>query len=107
MLSCHNFGPKSYLFDIQLASLLDFFNANVALWFVGHMSINDSIVYEIGTLPEAKMGPVKRMPKRGMDSCRLYALAFNYLDLLFSQAVKLVDQGVYLPVSWPRSGTCG
>jgi hypothetical protein len=36
------------------------------------------------------------MPKRGMDSCRLYALTFNYLDLLFSQPVKLVDQGIYL-----------
>jgi hypothetical protein len=39
-------------------------------------------------LPEGKIGPFKRMPKRGMDSCRLHALAFNYLDLLFSQPVK-------------------
>jgi len=50
-------------------------------------------VYGIGTLPEAKIGSVKRMPKREMDSCRLHALTFNYLDLLFSQAVKLVDKG--------------
>jgi hypothetical protein len=28
----------------------------------------------MGTLPEAKIGPVKRMPKREMDSCRLYVL---------------------------------
>ena len=28
----------------------------------------------------------------------LHALALNYLDLLFSQPVKLVDQGVYLVV---------
>jgi hypothetical protein len=60
------------------------------------LSIIDSIVYGIGTLPEAKIGPVKRMPKTEMGSCRLYALAFNYIDLLFSQPVKLVDQGVYL-----------
>jgi hypothetical protein len=32
------------------------------------------------------------------DSFRLHALTFNYLDLIFSQPVKLVDQGVYLPV---------
>jgi hypothetical protein len=55
------------------------------------LSINDSIVYGIGILPEAKTGPVKRMPKRGMDSCRLNALAFNNPDLLFCQPVKLVD----------------
>jgi hypothetical protein len=36
--------------------------------------------------------------KGGMDSCRLHALAFNYLDLFFRQPVKLVDQGVYLSV---------
>jgi hypothetical protein len=34
--------------------------------------------------------------KREMDSYRLYALAFYNPDLLFSQPVKLVDQGVYL-----------
>jgi hypothetical protein len=39
------------------------------------------------------------MLKREMDSCGLYALAFNYLDLLFCQPVKIIDQGVYLPVS--------
>jgi hypothetical protein len=38
------------------------------------------------------------MPKREIDSYRLYALAFYNPDLLFSQPVKLVDQGVYLPV---------
>jgi hypothetical protein len=31
------------------------------------LSIIDSIVYGIGTLPEAKIGLVKRMPKRGME----------------------------------------
>lgn len=30
-----------------------------------------------------------------MDYCRLYALAFNNLNLLFSQPIKLVDQGVH------------
>jgi hypothetical protein len=59
------------------------------------LSIIDSIVLGIGTLLEAKIGPVKSMPKSGMDSCRLHALAFNYLDLLFRQPVKLVDQGGY------------
>jgi hypothetical protein len=49
------------------------------------LSIIDSIVYGIGTFPEAKIGLVKRMPKRGMDSCRLHALSFNYLDLFFCQ----------------------
>ena len=34
-----------------------------------------------------------------MDSCGLYALALHNPDLLFSQPVKLVDQGVYLAVS--------
>jgi hypothetical protein len=29
-------------------------------------------VYGIGTLPEAKIGLVKRMPKREMDSYRLH-----------------------------------
>jgi hypothetical protein len=58
------------------------------------LSIINSIVYGIGTLPEAKIGPVKRMPKREMDSCRLHALAFNYLDLFFGQPVKLVDLSV-------------
>jgi hypothetical protein len=33
------------------------------------------------------------MPKRGMDSSRLHALAFNYLDLFFCQPVKLVEPG--------------
>ena len=60
------------------------------------MSIIDSIVFGIGTLPEAKIGLVKGKAKREMDSCRLYALAFNYLDLLFCQPVKLVDQGIDL-----------
>jgi len=41
------------------------------------LSIIDSIVYGIGTLPEAEIRPVKRMPKKEKDSCRLYALAFN------------------------------
>jgi len=59
------------------------------------LSIINSVVYGIGTLPEAKIGLVKGTAKRGMDSCGLYALAFNYLDLLFCQPVKLVDQGVY------------
>ena len=54
----------------------------------GQLSIIDSIVYGIGTLPEAKIGPVERMPKIEMDSYRLYALDFNYLDLLFQSARK-------------------
>jgi len=62
------------------------------------LSIIDSIVFGIGTLPEAKIGPVKRMPKRGMDSCRLHALALHNPDLLFCQPIKLVDLGVYLAV---------
>jgi len=37
------------------------------------LSIIDSIVGGIGTFPEAKIGPVKRMPKRGMDFCGLHA----------------------------------
>jgi hypothetical protein len=57
------------------------------------LSIIDSIVFGIGTLPEAKIGLVKRMPKRGMDSCRLYALVFNYPDLLFYQPVNLCRLG--------------
>jgi hypothetical protein len=52
-------------------------------------------VYGIESLPEAKIGPVKRMAKRGMDSYRLHVLAFNYLDLFFGQPIKLVDQGGY------------
>ena len=48
------------------------------------LSIINSIVYGIETLPEAKIGLVKSAPKREMDSCRLYVLASNYLDLLFS-----------------------
>ena len=66
----------------------DLVRSDVALWIVGHnfgssrccffdswqLSIINSIVYGIGTLPEAKMGPVKRMPKRGMDSCRLHVM---------------------------------
>jgi hypothetical protein len=35
--------------------------------------VHNSKDYGIVTLPEAKIGPVKRMPKRGMDSCRLHA----------------------------------
>jgi len=35
------------------------------------LSIIDSIVYGIGTLPKAKIGPVRRMPKREVDSYRL------------------------------------
>ena len=50
----------------------------------------------MGSLPEAKIGLVKRMPKREMDSRGLHALVFNYLDLLFRQLIKLVDRGVYL-----------
>jgi hypothetical protein len=46
------------------------------------LSIIGSIVYGIGTLPEAKIGPVKRMAKREMDSCRLYAL--HEVALIFS-----------------------
>jgi hypothetical protein len=42
------------------------------------LSIINSIAFGMGTLPEAKIGPLKRMAKREMDSCRLYALAFNY-----------------------------
>jgi hypothetical protein len=38
------------------------------------LSIINSIVFGIGTLPEAKIGPVKRMPKREMDSYKLYVL---------------------------------
>jgi len=38
------------------------------------------------------------MSKREMDSYRLYALALNYPDLFVSQHIKLVDQGVCLPV---------
>jgi hypothetical protein len=58
------------------------------------LSIIDSIVFGIETLPEAKIGLIKGMAKRGMDFCRLYVLTFNYLDLLFRQPVKLVDQGI-------------
>jgi hypothetical protein len=36
------------------------------------------------------------MSKREMIACRLHALTFNYLDLLFCQPVKLVDQVVCL-----------
>jgi hypothetical protein len=42
--------------------------------------VHNFIVFGIGTLPEAKIGPVKRMAKREMDSYRLHALAFGYLD---------------------------
>lgn len=33
-----------------------------------------------------------------MDSYRLYALALHNPDLIFCQPVKLVDQGIYLPI---------
>ena len=46
------------------------------------LSIIDSIVYGIGTLPEAKIGPVKRMPKRGMDSCGLHALILDSTEII-------------------------
>jgi hypothetical protein len=59
------------------------------------LSIIDSIVYGISSLPEAKRGPVGGVPKIERDSCRLHTLAFNYLDLFFCQPVKLVDQDVY------------
>jgi hypothetical protein len=36
------------------------------------LSINDFIVYGIVGYAEAKIGPVKRMPKREMDSYRLH-----------------------------------
>jgi len=55
------------------------------------LSIINSIVFGIRALPEAKIGLVNRMAKREKDSCRLYALAFDYLDLLFCQPVKLVE----------------
>jgi hypothetical protein len=54
----------------------------------GQSSIINSIVYGIRTLPEAKIGPVKRMPKCGMGSCRLHALTFNYTDQLFIQSIS-------------------
>ena len=38
------------------------------------LPINNSIVYGIGSLPEAKIWPVKGMPKREMDSYKLYVL---------------------------------
>ena len=31
----------------------------------------------MGSLPEAKIGLVKRMPKRGMDSCGLHVLILD------------------------------
>ena len=34
--------------------------------------MQNSIVFGIGTLPEAKIVPVERMLKREMDSCRLH-----------------------------------
>jgi hypothetical protein len=46
------------------------------------LSIIDSIVYGIGTLPEAKIGPVKRMPKRGMDSCGLHVLILDSTEMI-------------------------
>jgi hypothetical protein len=44
------------------------------------LSIINSIVYGIGTLPEAKIGLVKRMPKREMDSCRLHVVIRARID---------------------------
>jgi hypothetical protein len=52
------------------------------------LSIINSIVYGIRTLPEAKIVPVERMLKREMNSCGLHALTFNYLDLFFCQPVS-------------------
>jgi hypothetical protein len=46
------------------------------------LSIINSIVFGIGTLPEAKIGPVKRMPKREMDSCRLYVSMKTGISLI-------------------------
>ena len=43
------------------------------------------------------------MLKRGVDSCRLYTLAFHNPDLFFCQPVDLVDQGVYLSIRGPES----
>jgi len=73
------------------------------------LSIIDSTVFGIGTLPEAKIGLVKRMPKRGMDSYRLHALTFRNPDLLFRQPIQ---PGLHKPVGqrvpvasirkWPR-----
>jgi len=49
------------------------------------LSIIDSIVYGIECLPEAKIGPVKRMPKRGMDSCGLHVLTFYRESGMYKQ----------------------
>jgi hypothetical protein len=45
------------------------------------LSIIDSLVDGIGSLPEAKMGPVRGCQKR-MDFCGLHTLAFNYAAIL-------------------------
>ena len=52
------------------------------------MAIIDSIVFGIGTLPEAKIGPVKGMLKKERDSYRLHVL---------------MRAGIspYTPVPWP------
>ena len=73
----------------------NFVLAKAAFFDSWQLSIINSIVYGIGTLPEAKIGSVKRMPKRGMDFCRLHALDLRIPDLLFCQPVTLVDQVVW------------
>ena len=47
------------------------------------LSIVNSIVCGIETLPDAKIRLVKRMSKRRKDSCGLHALVFNYTYLLY------------------------
>jgi hypothetical protein len=55
------------------------------------LSIIDSVVFGIGSLPEAKIGPVKRMPKREMDSCGLHAL-LDPSSLALAKALDQVSQ---------------
>lgn len=56
------------------------------------MSIIDSIVFGIGTLPEAKIGLVKGKAKREMDYCRLHALSrseiSSYIYIFICRHVK-------------------
>ena len=70
------------------------------------MSINHSIVFGIGTLPEAKIGLVKGMPKRGMDSCGLHALA-STIQISSSVLRKARRPGRLSGGRWPRFGAGG
>ena len=65
------------------------------MWDSLQLSINNFIVSGIGTLPEAKIGLVKGMPKRGMGSCGLHALVLAFASScfpIFSSAMHLVIQ---------------